>query len=65
MFVLLCGCFPFKGNDEKELYRKIVKGNFEIPSWVGGGARGLIGRMMRVNPLDRPDCKNVNINFLP
>ncbi len=59
LYVLLCGFFPFKGNDEKELYRKIVKGNFEIPNWVGGGARTLICRMMRVNPLDRPDCKNV------
>ena len=34
LFALLCGRFPFKGQNDKELYTKICKAELEIPKHV-------------------------------
>lgn len=34
LYILICGRFPFKGIDEKDLYRKISKHSYEIPKFV-------------------------------
>ena len=31
MYVMLTGCFPFKSQDEKGLFRKITKGIYPVP----------------------------------
>ena len=31
LYAMLCGRFPFKGSDTKELYKKIAKGIFNFP----------------------------------
>mmetsp|Transcript_82849 Transcript_82849/g.114458 ORF Transcript_82849/g.114458 Transcript_82849/m.114458 type:complete len:96 (+) Transcript_82849:150-437(+) len=31
LYALLCGTFPFKSGSEKELFRRIQKGNFSYP----------------------------------
>ena len=31
LYALLCGRFPFKGPNDKELYAKICRGDFEAP----------------------------------
>ena len=31
MYTILTGYLPFKGKDEKDLYRKILKGNYSTP----------------------------------
>jgi len=28
LFAMLCGQFPFRGTDDKDLYRKIAKGQY-------------------------------------
>ncbi|KAL4459871.1 hypothetical protein ABPG74_003397 [Tetrahymena malaccensis] len=47
------------GADEKELYRKISKHQYEIPSFVEKGARSLIQRLLSFNPEDRPSCLEI------
>ncbi|EAR90856.2 Serine/Threonine kinase domain protein (macronuclear) [Tetrahymena thermophila SB210] len=59
LYILICGKFPFKGADEKELYRKISKHQYEIPSFVERGARSLIQRLLSFNPEDRPSCLEI------
>lgn len=59
LFVMLTGFFPFKSNSDRELYRKILMVNFEIPSFVAPQARLLIKRMMQLDPYKRPSCKQV------
>lgn len=50
LYVMLCGCFPFRGIDEKELYRKIRGGKY---MWkeelnVSVGAKRVVSRLLRV-----------------
>jgi len=54
IFVLLCGHYPFKGNGDKELYRKIQQGYFMIPQHVSLSAKSLISRILKVDPTKRP-----------
>lgn len=67
LYVLMCGNFPFKGIhlyfiiiiyiyiglDEKDLYKKIIKGSIEIPNHVPIGAKFLITKLLRSEPVDR------------
>lgn len=39
IFALLCGKFPFRGRTDKELYKRIIKGTFEIPDHVSYTAK--------------------------
>jgi serine/threonine protein kinase len=34
LFALLCGRFPFRGQNDKELYTKICKAELDVPDHV-------------------------------
>merc|ERR1719171_1687055 len=59
LYALLCGCFPFKGQNDRDLYRKIVKGVFYIPDFVSQGARTLLGRCLTIDMPRRPTVEDV------
>ena len=50
LYALLCGHFPFKGQSDKELYKKISKGQFLPPDHVSKEARLLLNKMLIVDP---------------
>jgi len=55
LYALLCGCFPFKGANDRDLYRKIMKGMFFIPDVpVSAGARALLNKLLTVDMYRRP-----------
>lgn len=59
LFVLLCGCYPFKAQVDKELYKKIQHGQFSVPSSISQGSRSLITRILRINPDKRPSVSDI------
>jgi MAP/microtubule affinity-regulating kinase len=59
LFAMTAGTFPFKGISDKDLYRKIIKGSFEVPDCVPSTAKSLIRLMLQVDPLRRPSCKEL------
>lgn len=59
LFAMMAGTFPFKGITDKDLYRKIMKGTFEVPDFVPLKAKTLIKRMIHVDPLRRPSCQDI------
>jgi MAP/microtubule affinity-regulating kinase len=59
LFVMLSGCFPFKAPTDRELFKKIEKGIFSIPSHVSAGARALIHKILNVNPEERPKARDI------
>ena len=59
LYVLLCGTYPFKGQVDKELYKKIQYGQFTVPSSISQGARSLISRILRLNPDKRPSVTEI------
>ena len=50
-----------KGTDDRDLYRKISQGKFDIPNHVSTEAKILLSKIMRLNPNDRPTCEGVKI----
>ncbi len=42
LYVMLCGFFPFKGPDDKSLFKEIQKGELNFPTHVSFGAKTLI-----------------------
>lgn len=54
LFVLLTGTFPFRANNDKELYKKIINGHYVVPEYVSNKAQSLIGKMINFDPDKRP-----------
>jgi MAP/microtubule affinity-regulating kinase len=59
LFVMLSGSYPFKGKDDKDLYRKIMRGQFEVPKVIAAAPRALIYRMMSMEPSRRPSVREL------
>lgn len=59
LYVLLCGTYPFKGQVDKELYKKIQYGQFTVPASISQGSRSLISRILRLNPDKRPSVSEI------
>lgn len=53
LYVLLCGTFPFKGKNERELFTRIPKGIFTIPEGISANAKLIIRSLLVVNPNER------------
>ena len=61
LYTLLCGAFPFRGANEKELYNKICIGEFPIPEYVTNIEADLLKGLLQVRPERRPTCEEVNL----
>mmetsp|Transcript_29809 Transcript_29809/g.27292 ORF Transcript_29809/g.27292 Transcript_29809/m.27292 type:complete len:103 (+) Transcript_29809:1141-1449(+) len=53
LFTLLCGHFPFRGYDDRDLYAKIKKGKFDLPNHISPCAKNILHKMLKVNPEER------------
>ena len=53
LFAMLCGQFPFRGTNDKDLYKKISTGHFIYPAHVSPEAKSFINKMLVVNPSGR------------
>jgi len=59
MFTILTGHFPFKGFNDRDLYKKIMKGRFDVPDHLSYGARNLINKILRVDAKHRPTMHDI------
>lgn len=59
LYVLLTGTFPFRASHSKELYTKIQRGAYFMPSNISQEAASVISAMLTVDPLKRPTAKLV------
>ncbi|CAK9795388.1 Maternal embryonic leucine zipper kinase [Anthophora quadrimaculata] len=53
LYALLCGFLPFDDNSIESLYRKILSGKYDEPSWLSSSSRRLIRAMLQINPKKR------------
>ena len=77
LYILLCGSPPFYGKNEKEIFKKIIEGNFtfrhKIWNKISNEAKNLVLKL-QVNPNKRLSAKealediwfkkNINVNSL-
>ena len=54
LFAFFCGCFPFRGSDDKDLYKKVANEKLIIPDNVPQVPGKIISRMLKKEPEDRP-----------
>ena len=78
LYILLCGSPPFYGKNEKEIFKKIIEGNFtfrhKIWNKISSEAKNLVLKLLQVNPDKRISAKvalediwfkkNINVNSL-
>ena len=78
LYILLCGSPPFYGKNEKEIFRKIIDGNYtfkhKIWSKISDEAKNLVSKLLQVDPTKRISAqealedvwfqKNLNINII-
>lgn len=53
LFAMVCGYLPFEDQDTNELYKKILDGSFEIPSWVSESCQDLMKKILENDPKKR------------
>lgn len=59
LFVLLAGYLPFQDGNIVELYRKMKRGSFKLPSWFSTEARRLVTKLLDPNPETRASVSKV------
>jgi calcium-dependent protein kinase len=78
LYILLCGSPPFYGKNEKEIFKKIIEGNFtfrhKIWNKISNEAKNLVLKLLQVKPDKRLSAKealediwfkkNINANSL-
>ena len=69
LYYMLCGNFPFNDVSNDKLYKKILKGKFEIPKSLSKNVKDLITKILVVNPQKRISLKDTKkhpwvVNYL-
>ena len=53
LYAMLCGYLPFEDPDTTELYKKILKGEYEEPEFLSENAKDILKKVMNTNPETR------------
>ena len=59
LYVLLVGRLPFDDDYIPTLFKKISSGAYSTPSFVSSGARHIIHKMLKVNPMQRITVQDI------
>ena len=59
VYKIYCADFPFKGRNEKELYKSIKRCEFSIINYVPEKVKKVIRALIEYDPNKRPSCKEV------
>ena len=59
VYKLFCADFPFKGKNEKDLYKCIKRGKFTMASYTPEYIKKIIVNMIELDPKKRIDCEHV------
>ena len=59
VYKLFCADFPFKGKNEKDLYKCIKRGKFIMASYTPDYIKRIISNMIELDPNRRLTCENV------
>ena len=58
-YKMTCSDFPFKGKDQKELFKNIKKGSFNYPNYVSNDIKKIINHLIIVDPQKRISCDDI------
>ena len=55
----LTGIYPFKAQKDRDQFKKINSGVYDMKLLPNTQVRDLIAKLLKVNPTERPDCKEL------
>ncbi|KAM4876780.1 maternal embryonic leucine zipper kinase isoform 2-T2 [Thomomys bottae] len=58
-YVLMCGFLPFDDDNIMVLYKKIMKGKYDVPKWLSPSSILLLQQMLQVDPKKRISIRNL------
>ena len=50
LYAMVCGFLPFEDPDTPTLYKKIIKGDFEIPSYISKSSLSMLRGLLCTDP---------------
>lgn len=59
LYALLNGCFPYRGQTDAELYKKICRADCFMYDHMSSLAKNILKRIFRVDADDRPNCVEI------
>jgi len=59
LYAMLCGYLPFEDPDTTELYKKILKGDFDLPDFLSSNAKDILKKIMNTDPETRYKIKDI------
>ncbi|KAM5300371.1 maternal embryonic leucine zipper kinase isoform 3-T3 [Ctenodactylus gundi] len=59
LYVLMCGFLPFDDENVMALYKKIMRGKYDVPKWLSPSSILLLQQMLQVDPKKRISMKNL------
>jgi len=57
LYAMLCGFLPFEDPDTALLYKKILKGDFELPDFLTNRSIKFLRELLSTDPLKRLSLK--------
>ena len=62
LFLMLIGKFPFRANDERELYRLIQQNKPKYSAELSTSARSLLDKILKTDPSNRASAQDILAN---
>ena len=62
LYAMLCGFLPFEDADTAILYKKILKGDFELPDFLSNRSIKFLKGLLSVDPTERITLREIKKN---
>lgn len=59
LYTMFCGKFPFRGSSDRELYKRIQKGLYNVPDHVPYQVCVLLSKILEVDPQKRMTADDI------
>jgi len=59
LYAMLCGYLPFEDDNTNILYKKILKGSFELPDFLSRAAKDILVKILETHPDQRYTVEDI------
>jgi len=59
LYAMICGYLPFEDDNTNILYKKILKGAFELPDFLSKNAKDILKKILNTDPATRYTIEDI------
>lgn len=59
LYAMVCGYLPFENPDTSELYKMIIKANYDLPKWISKSAESFLSKILNPDPSLRATIEDI------